>query len=428
MAPGPRYAEGGYRPRGPAVTRSAAAPRTPLGDGVSLTLASVVNGIAAYAFAVIGTRYLGADGFSDVSVAWSFWALTVAVITLPVQHWLTWRSEIDGGLAGILGARRRLLLVGALASTLAGLVALQPRLFSAPARWALVVVGLGIASWVLGWGRGMLAARGDYRRLAFVIGGENVIRVAALGFVMALGGSALLVGCALLTGPLALIFVWRALLPEPNITPVIVPVMRSVLALSGAMAMAQSLLQLGPAAAAWLNQPDTTVTATFSTFALFRAPVLVLLALSSRVTAPMTRLVADRAYARLQRLVNGLTTLTVVAATATGGIAYLAGPTIVEAMFGRGTSLPRWETGLVASGMVLAAYALLQLLLFLSSERAGDAVWIWAAATLIGFGFLISVNQGPVSVAFFASELSAVTAGVIAHWLWLRPDIKAGIR
>ncbi len=399
---------------------AAAMRRTLLGDGVSLTLASAVNGIAAYAFAVIGTRYLGAAGFSDVSVAWSFWALTVAVITLPVQHWLTWRSEVDRGLTGILGARRRLLMVGAVASALAGLAALQPRLFSAPARWALVVIGLGVGSWVLGWGRGMLAARGDYRRLAFVIGGENVIRLTALGIVIALDGSALLVGCALLAGPLILVLVWRHILPGRNTTPQIVPVMRSVLALSGAMAMAQSILQLGPAAAAWLSQPDATVTATFSTFALFRAPVLVLLALSSRVTAPMTRLVADRAYARLQRVTNRLTTLSVLVAVAAGGIAFLTGPAVVEAFFGPDTSLARWETGLVASGMVLASYALLQLLLFLASERAIQALWIWAAATLVGFGFLIAVDRGPVSVAFFASEFSAVAAGVVAHSRWLR--------
>ncbi len=398
--------------------------RALLGDGIWLTIASAVNGITAYAFAVIGTRYLGAEGFSDVSVAWSFWALTVAVLTLPVQHWLTWRAEVDRGLAGILGARRRLLIVGLAASAIVGLSSLHPRFFSVPVTWAAIVFSLGVGSWILGWGRGMLAAHGDYRRLAFVIGGENVIRVVALLVVTTMGGGPLLVGSALLVGPLILLFVQRDLRTPPGINPTRVPVMRAVFILSGAMAMAQSILQLGPAAAAWISQPDATVTATFSTFALLRAPVIVLLALSSRVTAPITRLVTDRAFRPLQRLAGWSAGLAILAAGAAGGLGMFFGPATVEAFFGPRTSLSGSETGLVAAGMVLASYALLQLLFFLSSERTSHAVVIWMVASLIGLVLLNAVSTGPVAVAFFASELAAVVGGGIAHYVWLRSRVE----
>ncbi len=399
--------------------------RSALGDGIWLTIASAVNGATAYAFAVIGTRYLGAAAFADVSVAWSFWALTVAVLTLPVQHWLTWRSEVDRGLAGVLGARQRLLILGLVASALIGLSAMQPRFFSVPTTWALVVFALGVGSWLLGWGRGMLAAHGDYRRLAFVIGGENAIRVLALIGVIAIGGGPLLVGGALLVGPLILVFVHAQLRAPPGVDARRVPVMRAVFVLSGAMAMAQSILQLGPAAAAWIGQSDVTVTATFSTFALLRAPVVVLLALSSRVTAPITRLVADRAFGTLQRLAAWSVGVTVVAAAVAGGVGTLVGPTIVEAFFGPETSLSGSETALVAAGMVLASYALLQLLFFLSSERTSQAVMIWVGASVAGVVLLNVATTGPVAVAFFASELSAVAAGAIVHHRWLRSRVEA---
>lgn len=393
--------------------------RSFIGDGLSLSVASVVNGGAAYAFAVVGARYLGAAAFSDVSVAWSFWALTAAMITLPVQHWLTWRAEIDGGLEGIRGGQRRLIVLGVATSVLIAGVAFTPGFFSAPLAWAVLVGGLGAGSWLLGWGRGMLAARGDYQKLSFVIAGENLVRLGALLAIIVLDLGVFASGAALLTGPLILLAVFSQVRIEPIVIAMEVPVLRSIFALSGAMALAQALLQLGPAAAAWLGQPDITVTATFSTFAIFRAPVLVLLVLTSRITAPMTKLVADRATRSIRRFVNGSLVVTVIAAGLVGAGAYRYGRPLIELFFGRHTALPDWETGLVASGMVLGSLAVVHLILFLSSSRSHEALAIWSAASLIGLVILVTVDRGPVSVAFFASELAAVAAGTVAHRVWL---------
>ena len=38
----------------------------------------------------------GPEGFAPISVLWSIWAMSVAVITFPVQHWVIRTIETDG--------------------------------------------------------------------------------------------------------------------------------------------------------------------------------------------------------------------------------------------------------------------------------------------------------------------------------------------
>lgn len=126
-------------------------------DSTSLVLGSAVNGLAAYAFVAVGTRAYGAEVFAPVSVIWTFWALSVAAFTFPVQHWIIRVVEVEGGDASVRRTLPRLAAVAGVVAMLMLAVAfpLRQRLFGTPSLWWPVLVPIvSVGSAVVGYGRG----------------------------------------------------------------------------------------------------------------------------------------------------------------------------------------------------------------------------------------------------------------------------------
>ena len=70
--------------------------RTVSRDSARLALGSAVAGVLAYVFFMLASRALGAERAAPVSVLWSIWAISAAVLTFPVQHWIIRRFTADG--------------------------------------------------------------------------------------------------------------------------------------------------------------------------------------------------------------------------------------------------------------------------------------------------------------------------------------------
>lgn len=379
----------------------------------SLLAGSVANGLAAYGFVALGTRSLGAEAFAPVGVLWTFWALSAATLTFPIQHWAIRTIAVEGGVGALRsGAFRLAGWVGGVAVVQFAVAAtLTERLFGDRSWfWPAAVALLALGSAYLGVLRGVLAGTGRYHAAAIVIGGENLIRVAAGLVAVTVSDDAMPLAAALLAGPLI-----GALWPGAHRMPA-PPGGGAPVALVGytglSLLAAQIVLNGAPIVLPLVGGSEREITVVFTTLALLRAPYLMGLALTVRATAPLTRLLTGGETARARRLVDGVLAVSVTAAGAAGALAAPLGPPLIALLFGEGARPGAATAGWLAVGAVLAlgGLALTVVLIAGGSGRPLLAAWLCGLAAA---GIGVAVPAAPVSrvvAGFVAGEAVAVGA------------------
>lgn len=395
-------------------------------DSSALLAGSVANGVLAYVFIAVGTRAVGADRFAPVAVLWAFWALSAAVLTFPVQHWVIRQMEVDGSPGGVRAALPRILgWIGAVVAALTGVAAgFRADLFGEGASWAwpALVAGTAVGSGYLGMLRGVLAGSGRYRAAAVVIGGENAVRVVAGALATAFGDDPALLGIALLTGP-AIGLGWPGALrlgrPHPE------PPAGALLGSAGvSLLLAQIVLNGGPPLLSALGGAEAEVTALFTALALFRAPYLLALGLTVRITAPLTRLVEDRRVAEVARITRLGTGAVVAASAAAAAAAWWAGPWLIGVLFGEGTEPSATGAAGIAAGCTLALGSLALTVMLIARSGSAALTGSWVLAALAGAAVLAAGSRWAafdrVVVAFLAAEGVAVLAMAAAMERWRR--------
>ena len=68
--------------------RSALAATAPARNTLGLATGSIVSGVLAYAVFALTTRALGSEQAAPVAVLWTYWGLSAAALTFPIQHWI----------------------------------------------------------------------------------------------------------------------------------------------------------------------------------------------------------------------------------------------------------------------------------------------------------------------------------------------------
>lgn len=387
---------------------------------------SIVNGLAALGFIALGTRSVGAAAFAPVANLWVFWAISAAVLTFPIQHWVIRQIEVDGHTGGV---RRALPYLAGFTLAIAGVeaavaAALRGDVFAGGSWvWPLMVFGVAFGAGYLGMLRGLLAGAGRYHAAALVIGGENVLRVAAAAVLMAAADDPALLGLALLAGPLIG-------LPFPGAhrlgsrEPEQRPPTRLLGAAASAVLVAQVVLNGGPPLLAVLDGADLAVTALFSALALFRAPYLLALGLSVRATAPLTRSLATGGTGWVRRMSG----LVVAASFALAAAAFFAarplGPPLIRGFFGPDTAPASDVTGWLAAGCVLALGGLAVTVVLIAAARQLALTGSWLLALAVGAAVAAAAGSldplDRVVAAFVAAEGAAVLLGGGATLLWSR--------
>ena len=153
-----------------------------LRDASALLTGTAVSGLLAYAYVVLGTRTYGAFEFAPISVLWTIWAMSAAVITFPVQHWVIRTIEADGTDGTVRAALPLILGAAVLLSTMIGVVAWLARstLFSdTGALYPILAATIPLGAMMVGLTRGTLAARRRFTAAAAAFASENLIRVVA---------------------------------------------------------------------------------------------------------------------------------------------------------------------------------------------------------------------------------------------------------
>jgi O-antigen/teichoic acid export membrane protein len=412
-------------PRSPGdATRGGSAYR----DSSALALGSLVSGLAAYAFIGIGTRSVGAAAFAAVSVLWTLWAMSAAVFTFPVQHWVIRTVEADGGENRVRRAIPSLLQAAAGLGVVLGAVSWIGReAFFSSDGWVfpLLAAVIPVGSVLMGLNRGVLASRRRFRETALAIVGENLIRVAAAVIV----SSAVGLGVGLIAG-FAIALAWPSSfkLDTSGSDAQAISPLAFVGGVAGGSLIGQIVLTSGPLFLALVGGTPVQITGLFSALALFRAPYMIGLGVSPRLTAGLTRLALDKGSPAMGRL----TLRTLAAAAALGSVAAALGatigPSLLSLVFGPDVVLGATTTAVVAAASALALCSLFLTLTIVAAARVATVSAAWAVSAVAGGAYLAGGLGSPVdtvAVAFLVAE--SVAVGSIALAL-VRPPRPRGVR
>jgi hypothetical protein len=388
---------------------------------------TAINGLAAYAYIAVGTRTYGEVAMAPVAVLWTFWAVSVALFMFPLQHWAIRQISVDGDTGGVAGTVPRLAAVvaGGAGLMTIGAWAASNRLFgSADPGWAILVFFITVGSAFAGLQRGVLSGLGRYYATAANIAGENLLRL-SVGIVVALTtDSVIWFAAVLVLGPLVAVF-WPETLRLPFRTGRRQPALAFLGGLAGGILIAQVILNAGPVVLQAIGGAEEEVTALFLSLALFRAPYLLALGVATRVTAPLTGLVASGEAGRVRRVVNVVGVGTLGGSVVAGLIGYPLGPWVVDAVFAPATPTSAPVGAALAAGSVLALGGLGLILVLTAVGRTSTIQGSWTAALAAAMAVLGLWPGGEldrVVAAFVGAELVAV----VAMWVTLSARTGAG--
>ncbi len=371
-----------------------------------------MTGLFAYVYIGLGTREYGADEFSGVAQLWTIWFFGASVLTFPLQHWVIQRLRTDGHGGAVRAVLPSLTAITLGIGSVVALVslALDDDLFGDdalvyPLVAALVVVG----SAAMGVLRGGLAGRSRFVATGTAIGTENGARAALGALFIALGASVGTYGAAIALGFLTL-FIWPSALRFDGPSTGHVSPFAFLGNIAGGTVIAQSILTGGPVVVSLAGGTRDEVTSLFAALALFRAPYIIAIGLSIRVTAALTDLAVAGRSAVLDR-VRRRTMAAAFGLMALGGAgAWLLGRDVLRLIFGDEIDLTRLECAGLAVGSVAALATLALTLVQMTGTTGRRVLQAWVIALVVGAVSMVAVPLDPlprVVVAFLASELTA---------------------
>ncbi len=395
-------------------------------DGTGHILAgSLLAGIAAYAYQILGGRTLGATDFAPVSMLLTIHFLTFIVFLLPVEQLVVRRLTLDPSQAGL--PRRAWWLAATTIVTATAFAWLGVDRFLNGDRRFIVFTALTVTMHAgYAAARGHLAGWRRFRQYGYASGGANVLRLIVAVVVLTIRPSASGLAIALILGP-TITLVWRPFRRVENNREMInadVGAVGESGLLSGLVlssAASQALLLAGPVVAALLGATQATVSVVFATFTLFRAPLTFGYNLIARVLPPFTEMAARQQRRELAAWARGIG-LAGFGLSILGSVAgYTIGPSIVSVAFGSEFRPDSLSSALVAGGVVLAGAGLFvaQVLVAQGKPKVLGIAWILgliAAAAALALSDAEPIVR--VSTSFLAGEavaLAALATGAITR-------------
>ncbi len=399
------------------------------------------TGLITYGYFSLASHNLSESDYGGITLLWSAVFITVSVLYRPVEQLLS-RTIADRDARGAHG-REHLRVAATIQLALGVLFAagalalrgpLQEGLFggSETLFWVLIVTVLAYA--VSYFARGLVAGSRRYAAYGGLVLMEALSRVmfaVAVGVGIAEGQSVVALGMAaapivsLAVVPFALGRRWRRSGPpsaghepaEPA-EPAVAGEAQFTLAHGTGFAVSvlaimlaeQTFLNAGPLLVKATEGEDGAALAgfTFNVLLIARAPLQLFQAVQTSILPHLTRLGARGETDPFRRTVN--VTLVAIAgfAAAVALVMLIAGPAVMDLVFGGSFDYDRLGLVLISLGMglYLAAATLNQALLARGQARQACGAWLTAAAGFVGFlllpGFddrVLQVETGYVACA-----------------------------
>lgn len=394
-------------------------------DGTpAIAAGTLVAGVAAYAFQIVGGRALGDEGFAPVASLLSAHSLILAVLLTPVELLTVRRLTLAQGGSPDESDRRSISLTVAVSvMAMVGFVAFTvDRFFSGQAVYLIIGAAVVATHALFAVARGALAGRGRYAAYGLVSGAAAVIRVALAAAWLGLSTTDVALAWTVALPPLV-ILAWR---------PFHRPSRRGAgraRAGSGALmagfvlagAISQAFVLVGPLVAGALvadaAQAGAVVSVLFVVFSLGRAPLLLAQNLSARLLAGLTKMVARQADDELRSWSRRLGLAGLVGAPAAYLIGASLGPEVITALFGSAFTPDETVAGLAFAGCALAAASVFLDQVLIALGATGKLAAAWTLALVVGGTTLALAGGGPqlrVAAAVLAGELAALVAVMAA--------------
>lgn len=392
-------------------------------------MGSLVSGIGAYLFQILGTRSLGEEAYAPISVLWTLQYLILSIALISVEANLTRAVTLAEGARGALRRHTRAVTAWILSTAaLVGAVSYGYRaslfggLGEMAAVAALIVISYGIFVTLRGW----LAGVGRFRSYGIVTAGESIARLLATIVVVAVAATPTSIAWVMPLGPLV-VFAWwvrerrKPVVEEPGPAPpppAETSTKRFLAATTLANASSQILLAAGPLLLIPLGASAAEVSVFFVTVTAARVPLAFALGgVLSRVLPPLTRMARRGEWAPLRRIALGLGAGTLVLAAVGAAVTWWVGPAVIALFFGSTFRPQGWFVAAAAATVLLACGALLLNQLLIGMQAESRLVVPWLASLGLGVG-LVGILPGTptfrVAIAFMTGELVALFALVVA--------------
>lgn len=238
-----------------------------------MVVGSLIGAFGAYVFQWYGTRVFTPDEFAPISALWTAFFILVTILLVPVEQYVT-REVARGRRSLPADLRTTLAMVGVCTVVGAAFVIFTlDRVFEGNPQYIVQLVLLCVGYGLLYLGKVILAGSRRFRDVGWVMIIESVVRLVAGFALVALVTSVVMMGWAMVLGPLAVLAMawWRHDRGNPDV-PATSPsgFLRGYV---GGSAPAQILLAAAPLAVLALGGDSSLVSVMFITFTLYRAPM-----------------------------------------------------------------------------------------------------------------------------------------------------------
>lgn len=387
---------------------------------VSPTLAMVLGtatiAAGALAFQVISGRALGSEDFTPVGAAWTVVFFAFTVLMIPSEQFITRHLALNRGRWQPSQQGLVQLAVAVAVSTLGSAVFVWVTLddfFSGDSRYIVAVAAAGASRAVLAFGRGFLAGRRRFVAYGVATGAEGAILVPGAFVIALVSPSALAFVWLLVISPLAVFLVRPFAHVEFEQTEVEgddeqrATFLGSLVLATGA---SQVVIAGGPIFVGLIGGTPSEVSIYFVTFTLFRGPVTSSYNLIARFLPDFTELAASGEQRQLSIWAARLGAVGLVTTITFAIAGYVAGPTVVELLYGAEFAPPAAVAALGAGAVGAALVGLFISQVYVARGRTEQMAIIWVVA-MAAAGIVLMVGSGEpllrVARAFLAGELVA---------------------
>jgi O-antigen/teichoic acid export membrane protein len=393
-----------------------------------LLVGSLLGGLGAYLFQVLGTRALGEEAYAPIGSLWTIQYLFWSTLLYSVETYVA-REAVVGRVGRRFprgAAVRTWAWIGAFAATLAaGSWLIRERLFYGLGDLS-IVAGLTVLSFgAFAFVRGRFAGAGRFKAYGLVSASESLIRLALAAGVLLVAATTRALAWVLPVGAAAAAG-WWFILGRRRLDPLVEPVEsmepprtgRFLVLTTLANAAGQLLLAGGLLALVALSAPPTELSVFFVTTTAARVPIVLALGgLLSRVLPTFTRLLAERGRDTLPRIAGRLAAGTVLVAAVGAAAGAAVGRPLIGLFFGEGFAPPWWLAAAAGGGVLLATGGMLlnQLLVAGELEHRLPAPWFAGlAAGVLVVGAAAGTPMARVIAGFVVGEAAALVLLVVA--------------
>jgi O-antigen/teichoic acid export membrane protein len=387
-----------------------------------LSLGVGATGIVTYSYFALASHSLSASDYGGITLVWTAVFVSVAVLYRPVEQLLS-RTIADRGARGQHGSEH-LRIAGVIQIVLGGVflclaIALrepvEDALFSGSRSLYWIFVSAVVAYAASYFARGVLAG---HRRFGFY-GGLMLIESASrflFAFVVVVGFASgqSIVALGIVVAPIVSLAIlpWavrnrarrmRSVAPSTTGVPIEPdgPVQPSGFTVGEGMGFAFPVLLVMLAEQTFLNGGPLLVKATegangaalagfaFNVILIARAPLQLFQAVQTSILPHLTRLSAGGATAPFRRSVSITIAATTVFAVTVALVMLVAGPRLMDLLFGASFAYGRFGLVVVAIGMGLYLCAATLNQAALAANRASQAAVCWISAASVFVGILV---------------------------------------